>query len=184
MPFQLSTNRLLSWGMGLFCLYWVTGYTFESLWYSVLISACLLVGSIMVAGRAVPDAISIVKQDQIGPGELAVIALALLSIGGIWSGVFNITYSYYGRPHEWIGPVSSFGRAMIAVALFVLFLSPDATRQGIKWPHWYILLGAAVFIATLAFLLGYMIKSSDPQALSDILSSVPRQMELMYFRTA
>ncbi|CAM5659346.1 hypothetical protein MAUB1S_11484 [Mycolicibacterium aubagnense] len=180
MPVQLSTYRLLSWLIGLLATYWAVGVLVDSLWYSVVVSACLLVGGAMVAARAVPDAVSIIRRDDIGPGELAVIALALLSVGAVWSGAFNMIYAYHGRPMSWIGATSSFGRAMIAVGFFMFFLSPEATRQGVKWPRWYILLAAAIFIAAVAFIIGYTIRDADGQsALFDTTRGTPHYDLLM-----
>lgn len=182
MPIQLSANRLLSWALGLFAAYWSCGFLSDSLWYSVVVSACLLVGGIMVSARAVPDAVAIVRKDEIGPGELAVIALALLATGAVWSGAFNMAYAYYDRPESWIGPLSSFGRSMMALGFFVFFLSPDATRQGVKWPRWYILLAASVVIAVVSFMIGYTVRDADGQnALFDT-SKGPRQVDLLFVR--
>lgn len=170
MAIQLSTHRILSWGAGLFAAYWAFGFISDPLWYSVVVSACLFVGGIMVSARAVPDALAIARKDQVGPGELAVIALALIATGAVWSGAFAIAYAHYERPQEWIGPVSAFGRAMIAFGFFVLFLSPEATRQGIRWPRWYILLTAGIIIAVVAFLMGYTFGDSEiaPSAFFDL----------------
>lgn len=161
MAIQLSTHRMVSWALGLFAAYWSFGFLSDPLWYSVVVSACLFVGGIMVSARAIPDALTVIKKDQVGPGELAVIALALIATGAVWSGAFAIAYAHYGRPVTWVGPISAFGRAMIALGFFVLFLSPEATRQGIKWPRWYILLTAGIIIAVIAFLMGYTFGDAD-----------------------
>lgn len=154
----LDTNRLLSWALGLFTAYFATGFLVDPLWYSVVISAFLLVGGVFVAARSVPEAVDLIRKDKVGSGELAVIALALISTGAVWSGAFNMIYAWYGRPEQWIGTISSFGRAMIAVGFYVLFLSPDATHQGVRWPRWYILLAAAAVIAVVSFLIGYTLR--------------------------
>jgi len=174
MPVHLSSHRLLSWVLGLTAAYWMIGLLSDHLWYSVVISACLFVGGVFVAARAVPDAVSIVKNDEIGPGELAVIALALMSAGAVWAGAFNVVYAYYGRPLSWIGPLSSFGRAMTAAGFFTVFLSPEATRQGVVWPRWYILLAAAAVIAVVSFLIGYTVSGGDEKsALFDMTRRAP-----------
>lgn len=170
MPVILSTNRLLTWAVGLFAAYWAIGFVSDHLWYSVVVSACLFVGGVMVAARAVPDAIQIIRRDALGPGELAVIALALLSVGAVWSGAGNMIYAYNGRPQSWIGPLLAFGRAMMAVGFFMFFLSPDATRQGVKWPRWYVLIGAGLVIAVISFLIGYTVSSGDT-AMSDLMET-------------
>lgn len=161
MPVILSTNRLLTWAVGLFAAYWAAGFVSDPLWFSVVVSACFFVGGLVVSVRAVPDAIGIIKRDALGPGELAVIAIALLSLGAVWTGAFNMFYYHYGRPVSWIGPISSFGRAMIGTGFFILFLSPDATRQGIRWPRWYMLLAAGMIIAVVSFLIGYTMSRGD-----------------------
>lgn len=158
MPVILTTNRLLSWLAGFFCAYWAAGFIAEPLLFSAVISACVFVGGIMVAVRAVPDAFHIVRRDQLGPGELAVIAVALLSTGAVWSGAGNVLYAYNDRPPEWIGPLFSFGRAAMAMGFFVLFLSPETTRQGIKWPRWYILLTASILILVIGILIGIAVR--------------------------
>lgn len=168
MPIQLSTNRLLSWILGIFTAYWVFGLLADPVWYSVVVSACLLVSGVMCAARAIPEAVVLIRRDQIGAGELAVLALALISSGAVWTGSFNILYSMYDRPESWIGPMSAFGRAMIASGFVVLFLSPEATRQGVRWPRWYIMLSAAVVIAVVAFLIGYTASRHDKSALFDL----------------
>lgn len=161
MQAHLTTHRLLSWALSLFVAYFAVGFLVDPLWYSVVISAFLLVGGVFVAARSVPEAIDLIRKDEVGPGELAVIALALISTGAVWSGAFNMIYAWYDRPEHWIGSVSSFGRAMIAVGFYVLFLSPDATDQGIRWPKWYLLLAAAIVIAVVSFLIGFTFGAPD-----------------------
>lgn len=183
MALQLSANRLLSWAMGITAAYWSIGFLANPLWYSVVISACLFVGGVMVFARVVPEAISIVRKDEIGSGELSVIALALISTGAVWSGGFNILYAHCGRPEEWIGPISSAGRAMIAVGFFVLFLSPDTTRGRIAWPRWYVLLSFGIMIATVAFILGYTLNASHIQSMmSDFMAVTPKMTDIMVVR--
>lgn len=159
MPIVLSANRLLAWSVGIIAAYWAIGFLVDGLWYSVVVSACLFVSGIMVAARAVPDAVRIIRDDQVGPGELAVIGLALLSTGAVWSGAANMIYAAYGRQHDWIGPTLSFGRAMMAFGFFIFFLSPETTRQGVKWPRWYILLSAVLIVGVVSFVAGVTISS-------------------------
>lgn len=179
----LDTNRLLSWALGLFVAYFAIGMLTDPLWYSVVISAFLLVGGVFVAARSVPEAIDLVRKDEVGPGELAVIALALISTGAVWSGAFNMVYTWYGRPESWIGPISSFGRALVAAGFIVLFLSPDATKQGIRWPRWYVLLAAACVIAVVSFLIGFTL-NLGPDKTSDIFSTTRTKLmtDLLVFR--
>jgi hypothetical protein len=178
----LSTNRLLVWGAALFAIYFAVGALVDGVWYSVVVSACLFVSGIMVAARAVPDAVQIVKNDQVGPGELAVIGLALLSVGAVWSGGGNMVYAAYGRPDGWIGSTLSLGRAMMALGFFTFFLSPEATSQGVRWPRWYVLLSAAIIVACVSFLAGLMF-SSDHE-LFNFLTTRVRTSDLMAIRRA
>jgi len=186
MPTVLSSNRLLSWALFLFSAYWLFGFLSDHMWYSVVVSSCLFVGGIFVSARAIPEALGIIKKDEIGPGNLAVIALALMSAGAVWTGAFNILYSYWGRPLHWIGPISSFGRAMIAAGFFTVFLSPEATRDGVRWPRWYILLAAGAVIAVVSFLIGYTVSMGDPKnAMMDFtFGGVPKMVNLVWTRLA
>jgi hypothetical protein len=170
--------------LGLFIAYWAFGFLTEPLWFSVWISACLLVGGIVLATRTVPEAVSIIKRDDLGPGELSVIGLALIATGAVYSGIFNMAFSWFERPVSWIGPFSSFGRAMIVAGFFTLFLSPDATNQGIKWPRWYLLLFAGVVIAAVAFMIGYTINVSDPKSAMFDFTGVLKMIRLFVIRQA
>lgn len=161
MPVILSTNRLLTWAAGIFASYWALGFILESLLFSTIVSATLFVSGFMVSVRAVPDAVQIIKRDQLGAGELAVIGLALIATGAVVSGLGNALYAYHGRPEAWIGPMLAFGRGMIATGFFVLFLSPDTTNEGVKWPRWYWLFSGAVVIFVIAFIIGYTFRPAS-----------------------
>ncbi|HEV7415887.1 MAG TPA: hypothetical protein VGN98_07005, partial [Tianweitania sediminis] len=110
----LRSNQLLMWSVGIFVGYWAFGLLMPGVWFSAFISACLLVGGAVLAATSVPDAIAIIRRGDIGPGELAVIAIAVLSSGSIYSGTFSIAWALAGNPINWIGPFSAFGRAMMA----------------------------------------------------------------------
>jgi hypothetical protein len=169
----LRSNQLLMWSVGLFVGYWAFGLLMPGVWFSAFISACLLVGGAILAATALPDAVAIIRRGEIGPGELAVIAIAVLATGSIYSGTFSIAWALSGNPIEWIGPVSAFGRAMMAGGFVLLFLSPDATRKGIRPPRWYVVLIGALLIALIAFLLGTQWGGGHPISSSLDLSRLP-----------
>jgi hypothetical protein len=68
--------------------------------------------------------------------------------------VFGLAWSFAGRPESWIGPISSYGRAMTGVCMFLMFLSPEATRKGIKPPRLWVVVVAVILVALVAFLFG------------------------------
>lgn len=151
---RFRTNKILIGFVALNAIYFSFGFFPDGVWLTGFVSACLVVAGSMLAAASLPDAIDIVKKGEIGPGELAVLAISTIALGLTYSGVFSVAWNFAGRPEAWIGPASSYGRAMASVGLFLLFLSPGATRAGIRPPRWWTIVLGILMIALLAFLFG------------------------------
>lgn len=153
--FKVKTNPLLMWSIGVIVGYWAFGLLLPGPWLSAVVSACLLVIGATVMGTSVQAAAKVIREGEVGPGELAVIGVFVLASGSFYSGGFGVLWSLANNPPSWTGTVySSFGRAMMVVGFSLVFLSPDATREGIRAPRWYVLAIAIVTVAAIAFFLG------------------------------
>ncbi len=161
---HMRAHRLFTFGAGLFCAYWGIGYLADPYWFSSVASGYLLIMSVLVGWRVVPEAIDIVRRDEIAPGEMAVIALALIAMGGVYTGLFNVLFyivqAYWGRPESWIGAPSSFGRALIGVGFLLFALAPDIHQNKVDLPRWYWLFGVALLGAGISFMTGYYMNSA------------------------
>jgi hypothetical protein len=158
----LKTNRLLLWLIGLHAAFFALGWFPDGIWLSAFCSGFLVISGSMLASTALPDAYTIVRRGEIGAGELAVLSIAGMAFGLTYSGVFGLAWSFAGRPDSWIGPISSYGRAMTGVCMFLMFLSPEATRKGIKPPRLWVVLLAVILVALVAFLFGVNFRDDGP----------------------
>ena len=186
----IKINRLLMWIVGLNVGYWSFGAVAAiaeggGIWWSAFVSACLLVSGSLLASTVLPDAFRVARKGQVGSGEMAVIAIALMSGGLMWAGAFSIVYSYYGRPESWIGPLSSYGRAAVSVGMFLMFLAPAATRRGLRAPRWWAIVAGVVLIAIMGFVFGAMfaVEQSSVSGAFDT-SRGARMVDLLQVRKA
>lgn len=181
-----TENQLMLWVIGLHVFYWSVGfcaYTFGGgIWWSSVVSAFLLVSGGMLASTVLPDAWGVVRKGEVGAGETAVIGISLISGGLMWSGLFSLIWTSYGRPDTWIGPISSFGRACGALGMILLFLAPEATRQGIRPPKWWVILIGVALVALIGFLFGISFKNEFAMSGAFDLSRGPRMVDLLLVR--
>ena len=181
----IRANKILLGFVALNAAYFSFGFFPSGIWLTSFVSACLVVSGAMLAAASLPDAIDIAKKGEIGPGELAVVAIFTIALGLTYSGVFSVLWNFSGRPHSWIGPFSAYGRAMSGVGLLLMFLSPEATRQGIRPPKWWVMLIGILMVAFLAFVFG--ISWSEQARFTGIVDSVRGPsglVELWLFRRA
>lgn len=171
----LKSNPLLLWFVALNATYWSFGWFPDGIWLSAFISGFLVIAGSMLGSTAVPDAYAIIKRGELGAGELAILSIASIALGLTYSGVFGLAWSFAGRPDSWIGPISSYGRAMTGVGMFLMFLSPEATRTGIKPPRWWVVLLVIVLVALVAFLFGVNFSADGTSLSSFDTSSIPRK---------
>lgn len=180
-------NSLTVWVVSLLLIYWTSGFVVDyfngGLWWSAFISACLLVSGGLLASTVLPDAIRVVRKGRVGPGETAVIGIALISGGLMYSGLFSLLWTTYGQRSEaWIGPVSSFGRACGALGMVLLFLAPEATRRGIRPPRWWVMLIGIILVALIGFLFGLTFKTEFPMTGAFDMSRAQMMVDLRYIR--
>lgn len=155
----LKGNAMAAWAIGLTVAYWVFGVLATYLpdggpWWSAVVSAWTLITGILLATVAFPRSLSVIRRGVVGPGEIAVIGISLMVCGMIWTGLFSIIYYLAGRPDSWVGPVSSFGRGSASMGMLLLFLAPEATREGLRSPRPIVIMIALLLTAVVAFGLG------------------------------
>lgn len=185
---SLNRNHLMTWVIGLHLIYWSIGfavyYAGGGVWWSAFISACLLVTGGLLASTVLPDAIKVIRKGVVGAGETAVIGISLISGGLMWSGLFSLIWTSYGRPDEWVGPISSFGRACGAVGMILLFLAPEATRRGIRPPKWWVVVIGIALVALIGFLFGITFKNEFPMTGAFDTTRAPKMVDLLHARHA
>lgn len=181
---SLKSNQLLLWFVGLNAAYWTFGWFPDGIWLSAFFSGFLVVSGSMLASTSVPEAFAIMKKGEIGAGELAVVSIAGISFGLTYTGIFGLLFYYAGRPDAWIGPFSSYGRAWVDACMFLLFLSPEATRQGIKRPQWWVVVLAVILIALMAFLFGLNFQADRSLVSTVDMTSIPRSWIPRFIRLA
>lgn len=152
---KIKTNPLMVWTMLLLAAYWSAAALLPGSWVNSFTSAALLVAGGIVVTTSLPESYQIIKRGTIGPGQLAVIGISVLAIGSIYSGAFGVLWAWAGYPKGWVGTaVSAFGKMLHVIGFALVYLSPDATAQGIKRPPLLVLGLGVLVIAAMSFILG------------------------------
>lgn len=124
-------------------------------WFSAFFSAAQMIAGVIVFLGWVPDAYRVTRDKHIEGSHLALIGVTLLAAGATYSGTFGMLWTIWGQPSTWTGtPYSAFGRFLTTGGFILLIISPDATKEGIRPPRWYLVAAGVIAVALVAFLLG------------------------------
>jgi len=153
---RVASNTFVQWSASLFFGYWALGFlTPWSDWANGAISGALLISAGIVTFSWLPDTYRVFKSGKVEGAELAVVGVTILALGSCYTGGFSLLWALLGQPHNWLNtPYSGFGRFMMAIGFGLLALSPDATKEGITPPRWYLVLAVIAGVAAAAFVLG------------------------------
>jgi hypothetical protein len=104
--------------------------------------------------KYISDAYAIVvhgDRSRASPGaHLAVLGTALMAFGAVYIGAYSLLFYWLGQPENWRGTAwGGIGRMCIAGGFWLMYLSPDVSRQGVKLPA-VIWTSAAIAIALIA----------------------------------
>lgn len=151
-----SDNRAMAlWAAGLMAIYLTGALIVPWGWFSAFFSAAQMIAGMIVFLGWVPDAWRVFREHRIEGSHLALLGVTMLAAGMTYSGAFSLAWAMADRPDAWVGtPFSAFGRALVTGGFILLILSPDATKEGIRRPHWYVVAISLVAVGVVAFLLG------------------------------
>jgi hypothetical protein len=161
---RLAKNRLSQGLMLALAGYVLLSLLVPPIWFSAFMGACLLVFGAVVFLSYAPDAWGIMRSadERISGAHLAVIGVAAIGLGFMYSGAFRIAWASAGQPREWIGTwFSNFASATQAAGLVLLAVSPEVSKEGIRPPKWYIAAAILVGVAALAFVFGMQFARTD-----------------------
>ena len=152
---RLASNALVFWFFGLLAFYVVAAVIVPWPYFSAFFAAAQMIAGLIVFGGWVPDAYKVAKDRDIDGSHLALLGVTLLAAGSSYSGTFGLLWALAGQPTYWTGtPYSTLGRAFMTAGFVLLIISPDATKEGIRPPRWYIVAAGVVAVAAIAFVLG------------------------------
>lgn len=153
---KLFQNRLLLNGIILLSIYLVMGFTVPNPYVSSAMSLLSLMagGAMFFRYAEASHDILFRGMRSEGGGHLAVLGASVLSAGVIYSGLFSLTWIYFGMPHAWTGTAySSFGRGMIAVGFWMMTVSADDPAAPSKYPTGFwrmVLIACSIVVAFIA----------------------------------
>lgn len=70
------------------------------------------------------------RSQSAGGAHLAIIGITFIAFSIIYSGLYSLLWSFFGRPETWIGsPSSQIGRVLMIVGCLGIYFAPDITDQ-------------------------------------------------------
>lgn len=148
-------NHLVLWAIALLVIYGLGSLVVPWGWFSAFFSAAQMIAGMIVFLSWTPDAWHVLKERHVEGKHLGLLGITLLAAGMTYSGAFSLAWAMADRPDHWVGtPWSAFGRALVTGGFILLIISPDATKEGIRRPHWYVVAASIVAVGIVAFLLG------------------------------
>lgn len=184
---RLQGNPLVMWAIGLTVGYWSFGFLVDKvlangIMWSAFVSACLLVFGSVLLVTIIKDFFIIMREGIIDDGRVATIGLSLISMGFVWSGLFGLAWNFYSRPDDWIGIWSSFGRSMSALGVLLVFYAPEAARDRIRPPNWWLILITIIFMLMVGVLFGATLSKELSISNYDT-SGIPRSLANILWRS-
>lgn len=125
--------------------------------FSFLISCFLIAFSLLTLGRYASQTWNIVWNRERGElgGYLAIFGVFLLSVGSLYTGIWNIAWLSYGQPMDWTATFhSAFGRFSMGCGFTLMFVSPVVTRERLRLIPSVWTAAAMAGVALLMFYLG------------------------------
>ncbi|MFD2235920.1 hypothetical protein [Aureimonas populi] len=152
---RADNNHLVLWAIALLVVYVAGAIIMPWGWFSAFFSAAQMVAGVIVFLGWAPDAWRVFRERRIEASHLALLGVTMLAAGMSYSGAFSLAWALANRPESWVGtPFSSFGRALVTGGFLMFIISPEATREGIRRPRWYVVAISLVAVGIVAFLLG------------------------------
>ena len=152
-------NRLLIASLSTVFIYIMVGVFTPNPYMSSAMSLLSLLAGAMMFIRYVEFAYKILilglRSEENSGSHYAVLGATLLSGGAIYGGMFGLIWVWFGQPQEWTGTaVSSFGRFMMAIGFWLMFISPDAADASSRLPSNFWRAVLTVLAIVIAFVAG------------------------------
>lgn len=166
---KLFDNGLLVWSIAFIVAYWTIGSFVPGVYVSGAMSLLMLSAGAITLARYGPPAWKVVvhrERNTLADGaHLAAYGVALIAAGSVYTGLFSLAWLSQGTPESWTSTVySSFGRGLMASGYFMLWLSPDISKNGFKLPSRWWLFVLIASVTVVVFLLGYLFGVQQTEA--------------------
>lgn len=154
---RIYKNKLLIHAILIFGTYWAVAFVSPNPYVSSAMSLLSLMAGFLMFGRYVSTSYDILingERSEVG-SHYAILGATTVAAGLIYSGMFSLMWIYFQQPPHWTGTaVSSFGRGMIALGLWLMAISPDSLSHGAKFPNGFWRATLVVMAIIIAFVAG------------------------------
>lgn len=155
---RITGNSLLIGILGVLITYVAISIIVPSPVFAVGMSVMLMLSAALVCRRYLPTTWDIVVnklRHGADNSHLVVFGISLLALGAIYTGVYGISWEYWGRPDAWVGTwYSRLGQLMNISGFLCLAFSPDFSSGPPKLKNAIIVAVLFIVSVTAAFVAG------------------------------
>lgn len=155
---RITGNSLLIGILAVLVTYIAISIIVPSPVFAVGMSIMLMLSAALVCRRYLPTTYDIVinkLRHGADNSHLVVFGISLLALGAIYTGVYGVSWEYWGRPIEWVGTwYSRLGQLMNISGFLCLAFSPDFSAGPPKLKNAIIVAVLFIVSVTAAFVAG------------------------------